>query len=82
MSQWFDECCAKDDKSFSTTTELYQSWAAFCRANDELPGSRKIFSQQLAGRAPILGIRKKKTNTASGFEGVEVLQSQVKKSGP
>ncbi len=72
LAQWFDECCTMDPQSMATTTELFQSWSAWCKANEEHIGSRKNFSQQLNNRAPILGISKYKGREANGFKGVEI----------
>jgi putative DNA primase/helicase len=82
MTQWFEECCTKTIGCFCTTTELYQSWLGWCKANEEHPGSRKGFSQHLTSKGPIFNIQKKKTMVASGFTGVELLQTPSKKNGP
>lgn len=72
LATWFDECCVADVEAMSSTTELYQSWLSWCRTNEEHPGSRKGFSQQLSNRAPIFNITKFKGRDANGFKGVHI----------
>ena len=81
MTSWFEECCGKDQGCFESTTDLFQSWASWARANEEYVGSRKNFSQQLSARAPLYGLTKQKTRTSNGFGGLELLKS-VKSPSP
>jgi putative DNA primase/helicase len=77
MTSWFEECCERDPDAFCTTTELFQSWIAWARSNEERVGSRKAFSQQLDSRSRIYGLSKRKTNAANGFVGAAILNGDA-----
>lgn len=77
MGLWFNECCTKDLEAFESSTDLFQSWLSWAKANEEHAGSRKNFSQQLSARAAIYGLMKKKTNTANGFVGARITKQGV-----
>lgn len=73
ITSWFEECCIPDKQAFHTTTELFQSWASWAKANEEYIGSRKAFSQTLSGRALLLGLTKTANRKGKGFTGASII---------
>lgn len=50
FGQWLDECCVVGKREWATTTQLFESWAAFAELNGEKSGSAKGFSATMVKR--------------------------------
>ena len=74
VAQWLETRCDRNDPmAFSSSTELYVSWKAFCDTRGERPGSCKSFVDRLEGK----GLARHRTGTARGFIGIQVEAANI-----
>jgi putative DNA primase/helicase len=69
--RWLEECCIKDPKAWSGTTDLFKSWKDWAEANGEFSGSMKGFMHRLEGPLGFHPMRDKKTGRR-GFAGLKL----------
>jgi putative DNA primase/helicase len=70
LQQWLDECTEDGgERAFSRTTELFDSWKAWCETRNSKPGSAQALSEALVDR----GFVKKRNNVGrQGFRNLIV----------
>lgn len=66
VNTWIDECCERDYRSWTTSTDLYCSWKAWADRSGENAGSMKSFVQNLDKR----GFEYKAKREGRGFVGL------------
>ena len=67
LAAWIEDRCSRPRGYYWTSTSaLFQSWAAWAEANREQPGSQKRFTQNLEAR----GFKLERTKIARGFIGL------------
>jgi putative DNA primase/helicase len=47
INSWIDECCERDHRAWTNSTELFASWKAWADRSGEEAGSQKSFVQKL-----------------------------------
>ncbi|WP_427365893.1 phage/plasmid primase, P4 family [Candidatus Caldatribacterium saccharofermentans] len=47
LQRWLEECCICDPKAVTPLKELYASYEAWCKENDEIPISKRKFTEKL-----------------------------------
>lgn len=50
LGEWIEEKCVLDHKALTPTAELFASWSAFAKANNENAGTMRGFSQAMQKR--------------------------------
>lgn len=70
LSAWIDACCLREITSWSSATELFQSWKLWADAAGEFVGSAKRFGQNLESRG-FAALRKR---DGRGYLGLTVVQ--------
>ena len=74
LGLWLDGCCKLEPGAWHATTELYENYAAWCKAEGiERPWTRKAWLSRLTERAGITQCRNP-TGTIRGIKGVRLLQ--------
>lgn len=71
LSTWIDECCNRDPRSWTGSTELYASWKAWADQAGEFAGSSRRFTQTLQDR----GFEPLRKTNGRGFQGIEIDRS-------
>ena len=70
---WIEDCCVKDPLAWTSSTDLFQSWTAYCTANGQYIGSLKALSQKLLNN----NYEKKRKPEANGFYGLKLKEPTV-----
>lgn len=66
VAQWIADHIVRDPMAFTATTELFLSWAAWCKTRNLTPGTEKSFVAELADK----DYAQKRTGKARGFKGI------------
>lgn len=69
LSQWFEDRCDLDGKTWTSSAALYGDWLDWCQKKQEESGSQKRFAESLASH----GIKPKPTKHARGFFGIRLV---------
>jgi putative DNA primase/helicase len=67
IAAWIEECCERNPKWWTSSTELYMNWQQWAQRSGEQPGSLKYFSQRLEKRP---GLEFKRKEDGRGFYGL------------
>jgi putative DNA primase/helicase len=73
FGQWLSDCCEFGPTYTETPTDLFQSWANYAKANGELAGSIKGFSNDLDKRQ----FKRSRTKAGRFFIGLRVTPKDV-----
>lgn len=72
LARWLEERTEKKSGAWVSASHLFIDWKAWAESNDEIAGSQKRFSENLAAR----GYRPNRKNTGRGFEGITLRTCQ------
>lgn len=72
MAAWITECCERDASTFTSASDLFNSWTAWAGRNGEVPLTMRKFSERLE-TCP--GVKSHRTKNARGFIGLRVIRA-------
>jgi putative DNA primase/helicase len=71
MGAWIEECCDRDEKAWTKTTPLFQSWKGWAEAAEEFVGSTKRFKNAMESR----GFKPDKRHGERGYCGLTLREA-------
>lgn len=73
---WAEECCVLDEKEFTSTTDLYESWRVWCeRHGRDRPGAQEHFVRDMLAALPMLTKCRKREGSERtyGYNGIRIM---------
>ncbi len=68
IAVWMDDCCDRDGRAWTSSTDLFASWCSWAKRAGEFEGSARRFAQTLEAR----GIEPVRKMNGRGFAGISL----------